>query len=201
MTHFRTIPRSRAKRRSPSASARRPSGLDITEAGTRKLAVYVVRDPRRPGREPRARPAHRRVPRGRACRILAKPAGAAQGRAAPPGHDRRHRQRLLRRDPARRRMSPFKPAGPDRRRAAARTPRSGDAVGDAVERSAGWRPASSRARRSPASPCTGGPARSARSAATPCARCPSPTPACSTARPARPAASRSPTGGCSKLLK
>ena len=36
----------------------------------------------------------------------------------------------------------------------------------------------------------------ARCAATPCARCPSPTPRCSTAPPARPGASRSPTGGC-----
>ena len=40
---------------------------------------------------------------------------------------------------------------------------------------AGWRPASSRARRSPTSPCTAAPARSARCAATPSARCPSPT--------------------------
>ena len=40
------------------------------------------------------------------------------------------------------------------------------------------------------------PARSARCAATWCARCRSPTPACSTARRARPAGSRWPTGGC-----
>ena len=45
------------------------------------------------------------------------------------------------------------------------------------------------------------PARPARSAATSCARCRSPTRRCSTAPPARPAASRWPTAGCRKLLK
>ena len=82
------------------------SGLDITEAGTKKsLAVYVARSPQdvegiaRLGPDPLADDFTVDVlatdpPRRRAR--------ADQGRAAPPGHDRRHRQRLQRRDPARR---------------------------------------------------------------------------------------------------
>ena len=69
------------------------SGLDITEAGTKKsLAIYLVRDPQDvPGiASARPGPAHRRLhpgevprhPRGRGPQ-------ADQGRAPPPGHHRR----------------------------------------------------------------------------------------------------------------
>ena len=82
------------------------SGLDITEAGTKKsLAIYVVRDPQDvpgiaslgpdPLTDDFTLERAARHPRGRGPQ-------ADQGRPAPPGHHRRHRQRLLRRDPARR---------------------------------------------------------------------------------------------------
>ena len=82
------------------------SGLDITEAGTKKrLAIYVVRDPQDvpgiaslgpdPLTDDFTLEKFRDDPRGRGPQ-------ADQGRAPPPGHHRRHRQRLLRRDPARR---------------------------------------------------------------------------------------------------
>ena len=178
------------------------SGLDVTEAGTKKsLAAYVVRSPQDvPGiASPRSRPARRRVhprdpgqhPRGR--RPLAD-----QGRPAPPGHDRRHRQRLQRRDPARREDVTVQ-AGqqPDRRRArpavrsASRTSSATPSSGRAV-----FPRASSRARRRPTWRCTAAPARSARCAATSSARSASPTRRCSTAPPARPAASRWQIAGC-----
>ena len=86
------------------------SGFDLTEAGTqRKLAVYVVADPSSipmvatlgPG------PAGRRLRPGGAGRRC-WPGGpvAAQGCAEGPADHRRHRQRLLRRDPARRPAEP-----------------------------------------------------------------------------------------------
>src|SRR5215470_3885329 len=59
-----------------------------------------------------------------------------------------------------------------------------------------WRPPTSRARRRPACGYTARPDSPARCAVTPSARSPSPTPRCSTAPPARPEASRSPTVGC-----
>ena len=82
------------------------SGLDITEAGTKKsLAIYLVRDPQDvpgiaslgpdPLTDDFTLEKFRDILAGRGPQ-------AAQGRAPPPGHDRRHRQRLLRRDPARR---------------------------------------------------------------------------------------------------
>ena len=82
------------------------AGLDVTEAGTRKsLALYVVRDPSdvegiaRLGPDPLAEEFTVEVlgdilKQGGTC--------ADQGRAASPGHDRGHRQRLLRRAAARR---------------------------------------------------------------------------------------------------
>ena len=82
------------------------SGLDITEAGTKKsLAIYLVRDPQDvpgiaslgpdPLTDDFTLEKFREHPQGRGPQ-------AAQGRAPPPGHHRRHRQRLQRRDPARR---------------------------------------------------------------------------------------------------
>ena len=193
----------RARRRSTTQS-----GLDITEAGTRKsLAMYVVRAP--------ARRARHRLASGRTRSTTTSPSSvlardprargphAAQGRAAPPGHDRRHRQRLLRRAPARRADVAVQ-AGQQPRPTTSWprcTPRSATSSATRSTAPAAWPPASSRARRSPTWPCTAAPASRARSAATPSARSRSPTRACSTARPARPAASRWPTAGCPKLLK
>ena len=90
-----------ARRRSRATSPRWPrashlddgSGLDVTEAGTKKsLAIYVVRDaaghPRR--RQPRPRPARRRVHDRRALgdpaegRPRADQGGAARTRAPSP---------------------------------------------------------------------------------------------------------------------
>ncbi len=178
------------------------SGIDVTEAGTKKsLAAYVVRSPQDvpgiaslgpdPLDDAFTRDVLGRHPRGR--RPLAD-----QGRAAPPGHDRRHRQRLQRRDPARREdVAVQARQQPDRRPSStscSRRSRTSSATRSSAP--AGWPPASSRARRRPISPSTAGPARRARSAATPCARSASPTRPCSTAPPARPAASPWPTDGC-----
>ena len=78
-------------------------GFDVTEAGTRKgLALYVVRDPLAvpgSGETGTRRPLRRAHPRAvhgdpRCCRAV-----AGQGRPARPVGDRRHRQRVQRRDP------------------------------------------------------------------------------------------------------
>ena len=81
------------------------SGLDITEAGTKKsLAIYLVRDPQEvPGI---ARLGPDPLDDDFTVDEFAGILGAAgpqadQGRAARPVRHRRHRQRLLRRDPAR----------------------------------------------------------------------------------------------------
>ena len=110
---------------------------------------------------------------------------------------RRGRQRLQRRDPARREDVAVQARRHARRRrvrplyaAIARRARRGRG------RVRGLAAGDSRRRRRPGCGCTGARASPARCAGTPSARCPSPTPRCSTARPARPAASRSPTAGC-----
>ena len=120
------------------------SGLDITEAGTKKrLAMYVVRDPHDvPGiATPRARPARRRRSPSTCSReILARRRPRAdQGRAAAPGHDRR----------ASATPTPTSCCTPPGcRRSSRRQPIDGDelqtlydairsVLGDAVERSAG----------------------------------------------------------------
>ena len=121
----------------------RTTGLDVTEAGTKKsLAIYVVRDPldvegiARLGPDPLddaftievlgADPRRRRpVP--------------DQGRAAPPGHHRRHRQRLLRRAPARRADVPVQARQRPRPTPSSRrcTTPIRTVLGDAVDRSRG----------------------------------------------------------------
>ena len=107
-----------------------------------------LRRPRPAGRarhrQPRSRPAHRRLhPRGLPRHRDGRGSQADQGRAAPPGHDRRHRQRLLRRDPARRADVAVQ-AGRQPRRGRRRRATSSilyDAIrvtlGDAVDRSRG----------------------------------------------------------------
>ena len=178
------------------------AGLDITEAGTKKsLAIYVVRDPAavegiaRLGPDPLDVRVHRRGSRPDPGRRRPVP---DQGRAPAPGDHRRDRQRLLRRAPARGANVPVQAgelaqrggAGHAVRRDPHRPRRRGRALPGAGGHRAQGReevaPGRARPRR----------ARPARSAGTPSARCPSPTPACSTARPARPAASRWRTAGC-----
>ena len=180
----------------------RTSGLDITEAGTKKsLAMYVVRDPRdvpgiaRLGPDPLADDFTVDVLReilARAGRKQIKGVLRHQGTIAGIGNA--YSDEILHAA----RMSPFKPANS----------LTDDELADAVRRD----PHRARRRGGPLARarrqraqgreevatwrCTAGPASPARSAATPCARCRSPTPACSTAPPARPAASRWPTGGC-----
>ena len=157
------------------------SGLDITEAGTKKsLAIYVVRDPQdvpgiaRLGPDPLDRRLHpRAVPRrssrpraassSRACCATRAPSPAS----ATPTPTRSCTPRGCRRSS---RPASLLDADDDPTRDPVRRhPRSPSATRSSGR--AGWPPASSRARRSPTSPCTGGPASPARSAATPCARC------------------------------
>ena len=177
------------------------SGLDITEAGTRKsLAAYVVRDPQdvpgiaRLGPDPLTDD----FTIERFAEILQHEGrkqlkGVLRYQSTIAGIGNAYSDEILHAA----RMSPFKPAsGLDRRRDR-----------DAVRRPAHHprrrgralpRPARQRAQgREEVQPGGARPDRRsrARSAATPCSRCPSPTRACSTARPARPAASRSPTAG------
>ena len=140
------------------------SGLDITEAGTRKgLALYVVRDPLDvPGdRPPRPRPAGRRVHhRGAPADPGGRRPRPDQGRAAAAEHHRRHRQRLLRRAAARGQDVAVQ-AGqqPDRRRAAdARTTPSAPCWPTRWPAPTAWPRASSRARRRATWRCTAAPA-------------------------------------------
>ncbi len=177
------------------------SGLDITEAGTKKrLALYVVRDPADVpgiaslGPDPLDDSFTIEVLDGilqAAGRAQVKGVLRHQGTIAGIGNA--YSDELLHAA----RMSPFKPAssitGDDLQTLydAIRT-----VLGDAVPGPAAWRRPTSRARRRAISRCTAAPACRARCAETSSARCRSPTRRCSTARPARPAASRSRTGGC-----
>ena len=175
------------------------SGLDITEAGTKKrLAIYVVRDPQdvpgiaRLGPDPLDDAFTIEV----LSEILQSEGrkqikGVLRHQGTIAGIGNAYSDELLHAA----RMSPFKPAGS----------LSEDEVhvlydalrvvlGDAVERSRGLGPASSRGRRSRTSPCTDAPARSVPCVATWSARCRSRTRASSTARPARPVENRWRTG-------
>ena len=143
--------------------ADRPVGFDLTEAGTRKkLSVALVRNsadvpgvarlgidpltaeftPERLGRDP-----------GRSRR------SPAQGRASRPEHDRRHRQRVLRRGAACRQdvavprsQQARRGRGGDAPRRHRRNASRGAASGPRASR-----PRSSRARRSRTCGCTDGP--------------------------------------------
>ena len=177
------------------------SGFDLTEAGTRKrLAAYIVRDPAEvpgiatSGPDPLADGFDAAdlaaMLAGRRTQIkgLLRDQGFLAGVGNAYSDEVLHAARL----------SPFALASSlDEEQvarlyaAAARDPR---ATPSASRRAS--RPRSSRTRRAPACACTAAPVCRARCAATPCGRSPSPTPRCSTAPPARPAASRSRTGGC-----
>ena len=164
-----------AARRAPR---RRQSGLDITEAGTKKsLAIYVVRDPQdvpgiaRLGPDPLDRRLHARACSRRSSQAEGRKQlkGVLRHQGTIAGIGNAYSDEILHAA----RMSPFKPASIARPTTSSRrcTTRSATVLGDAVDAVArAGRAASSRARRSPACGCTAAPASPARSAATPCAR-------------------------------
>ena len=76
-------------------------GFDLTEQGTqKKLAAYLVRDPRLVPGVAKLGPDALDRRRADLRRADPEPPGAAQGRADRPGGAGRHRQRVLGRDPA-----------------------------------------------------------------------------------------------------
>ena len=175
------------------------SGFDLTEAGTKKrLAAYVVNDPATVpgiaslGPDPMADAFTVEVFAAIAASHRMQVKGMLRDQSIIAGVGNAYSDEVLHVA----KLSPFAIAatlGDDGGRAAVRR-----AARHAARRRWPRRPASPpRSSRTPSAPgcgCTGAPARSAPSAATSCARCRSPTPRCSTAPPARPAASRSPTG-------
>ena len=122
------------------------SGFDLTEAGTKKsLAVYVVRDPGRGAgrRAARAGSARSRFHARRLRRPADRSPHADQGRAARSGDDRRHRQRVLRRDPARGPHVAVRPGGEPLARTTSRTSTRAmqETLTDAVAEASGKPPA------------------------------------------------------------
>ena len=176
------------------------SGFDLTEQGTQKrLAVYVVRDPAlvpgvaRLGIDPLDPAFTPEVLAGLLAGVRGQVKGVLTDQSVLAGVGNAYSDEVL----WEMRMSPFKsaasltPADVSRlhggaRRHAARGRRAG--------RGAGREGAQGREEERAAT-CTAAPACRARAAATPCGRCPSRPRPCSTARPARRAASRWPTGG------
>ena len=177
------------------------SGLDVTEAGTKKsLAAYVVAPPQDvPGIASLGPdPLDDAFTREILANILedagrAQIKGVLRHQGTIAGIGNAYSDEILHAA----KMSPFKPANSltadgstscsQRSRTSSATPSSGLAA---------FPRASSRVRRRPTWRCTAAPARRARCAATSSARSASPTRRCSTAPPARPAASRWQTAGC-----
>ena len=123
---------------------RTAAGFDLTEAGTQKRLARLRRP--RPGRGARASPASAPTrsptasPWRRSRAILARRPYPDQGRAARPDGDRRDRQRLLRRDPARRpavAVQARRLARPTTQVADAARRRSSTTLRDAVDRARG----------------------------------------------------------------
>ena len=176
------------------------SGFDLTEQGTHKrLAVYLVRDPDEVpgvatlGPDPLAAD----FTTDTLASLLAGRPDPGQRRPTRPADHRRHRQRLLRRSAARGQdiaVQDRRQHDPGRRGHPVR--RDQDHAGRSG-RTFGW-PGRGRpeGRRRAACGSTAGPARSALSAAIPSGKSRSPTRRCSTAPPARPAASLSPIAAC-----
>ena len=176
------------------------SGFDLTEAGTRKrAAVYVVRDPQQVpqiaslGPDPLApgfdREAFGALLAGRRMQVK----GLLRDQSVLAGVGNAYSDEVLHAA----RLSPFAIAG-------SLTTEQVDVLYEAMEQvlreavaaAAAGPPPSSRTPSGPACGSTDAPESSAPCAATWSARSASPTPRCSTARPARPAASRWPTAGC-----
>ena len=175
------------------------SGFDLTEAGTQKsLAAYLVRDPAEVPGVSRLGPDALAVDRDEFAERIRSRNGQIKGvltdQEVLAGIGNAYSDEILHVA----KLSPFAltgkltdeqittlyeamRAGGDRRGGPVGGPEGGRAQGREARRACG---------------CTPGPGCPARSAATPCARSRSPTRACSTARPARPAASRSPIGAC-----
>ena len=176
------------------------AGFDLTEAGTKKrLAAYLVRDPQDVpgiaslGPDPMAaeftREAFGELLDGRRSQIK----GVLRDQGFIAGVGNAYSDEILHVA----KMSPFAMAVQPRRRGVDRLYAAlRDTLAAAVATASG-KPAKElkdakragmrvHGRTGETCPC----------AATPCARCRSPTARCSTARPARPGASRSPTVGC-----
>ena len=127
----------------PGRTSTTAPGSTSPRPGTKKsLAMYVVRDPHDvPGIASLGPdPLDRRFTIDVLGGILAaRRPRADQGRAAPPGHDRRHRQRLLRRAAARREDVAVQAGQQPRPTTSCRPLYDAirDVLGDAVERSRG----------------------------------------------------------------
>ena len=135
-------------------------GFDITEAGTKKsVAAAIVRDPASVPGVARLGPDAMSLDRDSLRARVRRPDRAAEEHDHRPAGDRRHRQRLLGRDPAHRKAVAVR----DRRQADPRRGRpavGGDDLGaercrQQVGRRA--RPPGSRGRSAPACGCTPGP--------------------------------------------
>ena len=200
-------PRPGGRVRSPSGCTWRPirrrpgPGFDLTEAGTQKrLAVYLVRDPLEvPGIARLGPDALRVTPATTSPSLLRGQRGQIKGVLDRPGGlagiGNAYSDEILHAA----RLSPFAIAAEAHRGRGERgcTTAIAGALTDAVAplgRAEGRH--ASRGRSAAGCASTPGPGCRARCAATRYARCRSPTSRSSTARPARPAASHSPTGDC-----
>ncbi len=175
------------------------SGFDLTEAGTkRSLAAYLVTDPQTvPGVArlgPDALAADRETFAARIRSRRGQLKGVLTDQEMLAGIGNAYSDEILHAA----KLSPFAMSDKLTEEADGRAvrgdPAGRDRRGEPVGRAEGGRAQGREAVR--ASRCTPAPGCPARSAATPSARSRSPTRACSTAPPARPAASRSPTAGC-----
>ncbi len=173
------------------------SGFDLTEAGTQKrLAAYFVTDPRLvPGVAKLGPDALAADFDGFAAAVRSRRGqlkGILTDQSVLAGIGNAYSDEILHAA----KLSPFAISDRLTDETMARLYEATQKVlTDAVSRSVGQKAATLKVGEAlRAWPCTPAPACPARSAATPCARCRSPTPRCSTARPARPAASRWPTG-------
>jgi len=165
-------------------------GFDLTEAGTQKrLAVYVVRSPQDVpgiaslGPDPFAPDFGRADLAGILAGANKQLKGLLRDQSVLAGVGNAYSDEVLHAA----KLSPFAIASK-------LDDEQVDRLWAAPRRAS--RPRNSRTPSAPGCASTAAPARPARSAATSSARCRSRTPPCSTARPARPEASRWPTAGC-----
>ena len=177
------------------------SGFDVTEAGTQKrLAVYVVGDPRQiPGI---ARLGPDPLSEEFTIEVLAKiltDAGRGQlkgtlrDQSIIAGIGNAYSDEVLHVA----KLSPYKPSGglgPDEVRVLYTAIHT--TLADAIDRSHGLAASELKAEKKSGLRVHGRTGEACPACGTRSGRCPSPTGRCSTARPARPAGSRWPTGGC-----
>ncbi len=174
------------------------SGLDITEAGTKKsLAIHVVRDPADVPGIARLGPDPLELSLDEFARILTAAGrsqikGVLRSQSIIAGIGNAYSDEILHAA----RMSPFKPAAMTADESARLSRQCNRPFARPSNAQTDSRHPNSRRRRSRECACTVEPANRVRCAATPFDRSSSTTPPCSTAPPARPAANRSPTGCC-----